>query len=153
MGKPFDFNTQLVAGNEGESDFVKYYADEGPVKSSDRSYDFLLANGKKVELKTDTYDMNDTMNFFMEMFGNVADSKIGGPWRALQDGVDFFVYYFPKNKIFFWFETTTLCKALDVVIAGNYIKPKEIRNKGWTTLGYAVPRESINGAVLKINSF
>lgn len=143
MDELFDFDTQLKIGNEGESDFMSLYKDLEPIKSKDRSVDFVLASGKTVELKTDTYDMDSTPNFFMEMFGNIADAKIGGPWRAMQDGVDYFVYYFRKNRTFFWFDTVTLCRHLDSIIASNDIMPKEIRNKGWTARGYAVPREKL----------
>jgi len=153
MDETFDFNTQLEIGNDGESDFQKYYSNLGPKKSKDRRIDFILADGKTVELKTDTYDMDKTPNFFMEIFGNIGDSSIGGPWRTMQDSIDFFVYYFPKNRTFFWFETVPLCLVLDGVIASNQLSPKEIKNKGWTARGYAVPRKALESVLLKQDTF
>jgi len=123
------------------------------LRVDDRRFDFVLKDGRTVELKTDTYHMQDTPNFFMEIFGNIAEEKIGGPWRALQDGVDFFVYYFPKNKTFFWFETRSLCKELDTLVAHGILVPKEIRNAGWVARGYAVPREALNQVLLRQDTF
>lgn len=143
MSRTFDFDEQLSVGNRGESDFIKFYSSMKPIKSQDRSIDFVLANGKTVELKTDTYDIERTPNFFMEIFGDITESKIGGPWRALQDGVTFFVYYFPKNRTFFWFDTVVLCRRLDDIVSRNSLLPKEIKNKGWSARGYAVPRAEL----------
>lgn len=153
MENVFDFDTQLEIGNDGEAAFRKYYRQLGPKKSNNRQFDFVLDDGKTVELKTDTYDMDKTPNFFMEMFGDIAEGKIGGPWRALQDGVFYFVYYFPKNKTFFWFETVKLCKLLDQVITQMGLIPKEIRNKTWTARGYAVPRMTVSAALLRQDTF
>lgn len=153
MNDLFDFDTQLEIGNNGESDFQRYYRALGPVKSLDRSIDFILKDGQTVELKTDTYDMRNTPNFFMEMFGDIVESKIGGPWRAMQDDVDFFVYYFPKNRTFFWFRTSTLCKHLDSIIARGQLNPKEIRNKGWSARGYAIPRQDLVSVIYKQDIF
>lgn len=152
MEEVFDFGTQLDIGNDGEADFQKYYHSLCPKKSHDRKIDFIFNTGKTVELKTDTYDMDKTPNFFMEMFGNTYDGKIGGPWRAMQDSVNFFVYYFPKNKTFFWFDTVRLCKLLDQLVAAG-LQPKEILNKGWKAMGYAVPRSAVTAALLKQDIF
>jgi len=153
MNELFDFDKQLEVGNEGESDFQKYYESLGPQKPKDRAIDFILANGTTVELKTDTYDMDKTPNFFMEIFGSIDEGKIGGPWRAMQDGVDFFVYYFPKNRTFFWFRTVSLCNRLDSVISNYSLAPKEIRNKGWTARGYAVPRDTLSDIEYRKDTF
>ena len=82
-----------------------------------------LADEKKLELKTDTYLMEDTENFFME---TESHGKPGGPWRALGDGIDFFVYYYIKNNSFFWFHPKSLCKKLDKLIRSGRFKPKTI---------------------------
>lgn len=152
MDEVFDFEEQLEIGNEGESAFKKRYAHLSPKKTKDRRIDFVLADGSTVELKTDTYDMARTPNFFMEMFGNVNEASIGGPWRALQDGVTYFVYYFAKNGVFFWFETVALCKALDTLIASGSYSPREIRNKGWIARGYTIPRKALEHVLLKQES-
>lgn len=149
----FDFGEQLVVGDDGERDFLKHYANLIPKKSDDRRIDFILGDGKKVELKTDTYDMSATQNFFMELFGNIDKGQIGGPWRAMQDNVDYFVYYFKKNKTYFWFESKSLCKHLDNIIAQGRLQPKIINNKGWAARGYAVPRSQLELVQLRKDSF
>ena len=149
MDDVFDFDTQLKVGNEGERAFLKRYAHLQPEKSLDRRYDFVLKNGKTVELKTDTYEMSRTPNFFMEIFGSVDEQKLGGPWRALHDGVTFFVYYFAKDGVFFWFETESLCKALDTLIASGNYSPRSIQNRGWAARGYTIPRALLMGILLK----
>ena len=153
MDEVFDFDIQLKVGVKGEADFKRYYSSLVPTKSVDRKQDFILATGQTVELKTDTYDMERTPNFFMELFGDMAKSKIGGPWRALQDGVEFFVYYFTKNRTFFWFRTTTLCARLDSIVASNQLTPKEIRNKQWAGIGYVVPRDMLTDIIYQQDTF
>lgn len=153
MDEVFDFDAQLEVGNDGEEDFKRYYKSLRPKKSEERKIDFILGDGQTVELKTDTYEMDKTPNFFMEMFGSVDESKIGGPWRAMQDGVNLFVYYFPKNKTFFWFKTEVLCKRLDSLVASGRFQPKEIRNKGWSARGYAIPRNELDEVLLKKDAF
>lgn len=149
----FDFDKQLSVGNEGETHFRQYYADLHPIKSDDTRFDFVIDKNRSVELKTDTYDMEATPNFFMEMFGDAVKGKMGGPWRALQDNVDFFVYYFPKNRTFFWFEPITLCSLLDDIIAQGQLEPKEIKNKTWSAIGYIVPREALQSVLIRKDVF
>jgi hypothetical protein len=145
MSKKFDFNKQMQTGDVGELHFSRHYAALNPVKSvEDLRYDFTLVNGKKVELKTDTYDMSATPNFFMEYFSDSAAMKVGGPWRAKQDSVDYFVYYFLKNKTFYWFDTEPMIKALEDYIAIYKPQLKSVRNKNWITQGFAIPRDSLS---------
>jgi hypothetical protein len=141
MSKTFDFNAQLGLGNLGELDFSRYYVNEKPVKSTDLAYDFLLGNGKKVEVKTDSYSMDRTGNFFMELYSDVRRMTLGGPWRAANDNVDLFVYYFQPNKTFFWFEPKTLCQELEKAVFQYHFPIRTIRNKSWETQGYAIPRD------------
>lgn len=150
--KVFNFKEQLEAGNSGERMFLLYYGPRTPVKSvADLAFDFTIDGDKKLELKTDTYSMTKTNNFFMERFGSVKTMKSGGPWRAKEDKLDFFVYCFEKEKTFFWFEPESLCKILDEFIKkSSYV---EIRNSGWTTRGYKVPRELCIPAAILIDTF
>src|SRR5271170_7514484 len=99
--KVFDFKAQMAIGDQGEKDFLERYTSLAPKKSTkDRAVDFILGDGKKVELKSDSYSMEETENFFMEIYGCITTSKLGGPLRAKADNIDYFVYYFPKNKTF-----------------------------------------------------
>ena len=154
MKKVFGFGEQLSIGNLGEQDFLKYYKELSPKKSlDDKAIDFTLGDGKLVELKSDSYDLNLTPNFFIEMYGNVENSSFGGPFKAMKDKIDFFVYYFPKNKTFFWFDTVKLCYTAEKIILDLKLKPKYIRNKTWTTLGYAINRDSLKEILIKTDIF
>jgi hypothetical protein len=152
--KKFDFNTQLSTGDVGEKDFQKYYSELNPEKSAeDLKYDFKLINGDTLELKTDTYDMDATPNFFMEYYSDMRKMKVGGPWRAFQDEVDVFVYYFLSNRTFFWFRTKTLHEALEKYISESNPRLKSVPNKGWITQGFTVPREILTPVILKKDIF
>lgn len=147
--KYFNFKDQLRIGDLGESDFIKTYKRLKPEKSKNLQIDFLLNNGKTVELKTDSYDMNKTPNFFMEQFTVNGEKKnLGGPWRSKDHKIDCFVYYFLNNKVFYWFTPETLCEFLDEFIVVNKLKPISIPNKDrggnfYEALGFKIPRESL----------
>lgn len=85
--------------------------------------------------------MNKTPNLFCEYMGNADKGTLGGPWRAAKDKVDYFVYYYVNDKTFLWYKSVPLVAFLDGWIKGK--KPKEIRNKSYTTLGFAVPRDDV----------
>ena len=134
----FNFHTQKKAGKSGEDLFALCYPEINPSPADDLSYDFNSDIGK-IEVKTDTYSMLKTPNFFLERYGCSEKRQPGGPWRSLKDGVDYFVYFFVDDLTFFWFKPKAFCKFLDKHTAG--LKMKEIKNKSWITLGHAFPRE------------
>ncbi len=156
-GKVFNFKDQLRIGDIGESDFTKIYEKLEPVKSvKNRKIDFTLNNGKTVELKTDSYPMAKTVNFFMEKNTILPDGTelMGGPWRSKEHKLSYFVYYYMNDKVFFWFDPVTLCKYLDKYIKKNKVKPIAIPNrdgKGQTfrSYGYKIPRADIVDVLLK----
>lgn len=154
--KVFNFNDQRRIGDVGESDFIKIYEDLKPIKpEKDLRVDFTLSDGKTVELKTDSYDMAKTVNFFMEQFTvSGKNSKLGGPWRTKEDKIDFFVYYFLNNKVFFWFSPISLCQFLDKYIVENKLKPISIPNRdnkggNYEAIGFKIPRESLKEIMIK----
>jgi hypothetical protein len=151
--KVFDFQKQKKVGDSGESEFVSFYKKEKPIKSKDRKIDFIIKSGRTIELKTDTYPMKKTENFFMELHSDSRKETLGGPWRALRDGVDFFVYYYQNDTIFFWFETKKLCNALDRIIKKESPVLKRVRNRGWDASGYIIPRDLLQGIELRIDTF
>src|ERR1700761_3813752 len=96
INQVFNFKTQLSVGNTGEKEFLIRYPS---FKQADGiKYDFITPEEQTIELKTDTYSMEKTENFFMEFHSNVNSQTLGGPWRAARDKVDFFVYYFIRDK-------------------------------------------------------
>ncbi len=152
--KKFDFKSQMKVGNSGESDFKQYYAELEPLKSvEDLKYDFTLKNGKTIELKCDTYPMEKTPNFFMEYYSDVNKEKIGGPWRAAKDNIDYFCYYFNKNKVFYWFNPNELVSFLDTYIELNQPNYKYIGNRGWVTNGIAIDRDIVGHLVKRKDIF
>lgn len=151
MPRQFNFKTQLNVGNVGEEMFLNHYKKRQARKADGRKHDFLVDESKTVELKTDTYSMFKTPNFFMEKFGNIETKALGGPWRAAEDKLDFFVYFFIKEKTFFWFEPKALVAILDPIILD--MKPKIIDNKTWAAIGYTVARDLCNSACLLQETF
>jgi hypothetical protein len=152
MGKFFDWQEQLDVGDVGEKDFLQYYKDLKPIKSKDLTVDFWLKNGWSVELKTDTYDMNKTPNFFMELYGN-EQKKLGGPWRAKKDCLNLFCYYFKKNKTFFWFEPSSLVDLIDQIILKDKLSTVDIVNDGWTAVGYKIARKDVESLLIRKDIF
>lgn len=136
--RTFTWQKQFNVGKNGERIFAELYPNL--IKTDGRISDFTL-NGDGVELKTDTYSMDKTENFFMEYFGNVDKAKIGGPWRAANDKVKWFVYMFIKEKKCFWFDSIELVAFLDKYV--TKLKPKTVRNPGYEAMGYAVPRDAL----------
>lgn len=140
----FKFNTQLDVGAEGEKLFLSLYPWLN--KADGIKYDFER-DGKTVELKTDTYSMDKTPNFFMEKFSDKNRSTFGGPWRAAKDNVDFFVYMFLQEKKCFWFRSKDLTTFLDPYCANK--RTVDVHNKTWVTCGYLVPRKDVEHLVIR----
>jgi hypothetical protein len=137
----FSFKKQLAVGSAAEEAFLSGYR-EPIILAHHLTYDFKrISDGAKLELKTDTYDMHKYPNFFLERWGNVAEKKPGGPWRARRDRVDVFIYFFSQHGVYFEFiDIKELCARADKVIKRKSTKEFMIKNKGWMTHGYAVPR-------------
>ena len=134
----FGWHEQLSVGNKGERYFQTLYP--SAVKTNGRVDDFVL-NGKRIELKTDTYSMAKTPNFFMEYVGNTKSGAIGGPWRTCKDNIDYFVYLFLYDKKLFWFNACELSKFLDEKI--KTMKPKRVKNATYEAYGFAVNRDEV----------
>lgn len=155
----FNFTDQQRIGDVGEADFVRIYEKLEPKKSlTDFKIDFTLNNGKTVELKTDSYDMEKTPNFFMEQLTvSGPNSNLGGPWRSKEHKVDCFVYYFMKNKVFFWFDPVSLCEFLDKFITEYSLRPISIPNRDnrggyYEAIGFKIPRDSLTPVLLREHS-
>ena len=149
--KVFGFQKQLKIGDKGEKFFLKCYKNRGAKKVKIRDYDITIDDEQKVELKSDQYRMDETENFFFERYGNDNNMTNGGPWSALDNNVKYFVYCFVYDKTFFWFETNKLCEFLDNEIENH--KPKRIRNNGWASIGFAIPREKVQHLVIQQDTF
>ena len=93
----FDFNTQLTLGKEGEEKFAslypcfKYNNDENC-----KEPDFVhKETGSIAEVKYDDSarakkdSHGKQLNFFVEQYSNSKQMTLGGPFRAVQEGVDY----------------------------------------------------------------
>jgi hypothetical protein len=137
--KKWNFQVQLEFGNRGEELFHERYPRRLEVYPG-REYDFIVSSSReKLELKTDSYNIDKSPNFFFERYSDVNKKTPGGPWRAKKDKVDIFCYYFVRHNIWFEFrDIPNLVKKL------NELTKKQglvfIKNRGWITGGYKVKR-------------
>jgi hypothetical protein len=142
--KVWDMKTQVAIGEKGEELFLRYYPDL--TRLDGRKGDFIGFSGRKIELKTDSRTTRDTLNFFMERIRNESTGLPGGPWQSAASEVYYFVYLF-ADGIIYWFETAALVSHLEAHEA-KY-KVHRIFNKGWTAVGWLVPRESLEELIVK----
>lgn len=141
----FSFKEQLEVGNKGEALFQKHY--HSPLVLIPEHYaDFKrVSDGKVVELKTDTYAMAKTPNFFIERYSDFSKKSPGGIWQSATKRVNVFCYLFIQDGTYFEFDLRALVKELtpiadEIEAAGKF---KWIRNRAWTTAGFAYPREKL----------
>jgi len=144
--KIYDFKKQLSIGDEGEKLFLELYSHKGARKSDILKFDFYLHCGATVELKTDTYSIKRTKNFFIERWSDFRNKRPGGPF---QSEADFFVYLFIKQKVFYWFRRQELLDFLSTKRYGLVA----IKNKGYTTMGYKVSRRDVKHLCIGIDKF
>ena len=139
----FTFAQQLKVGDRGEALLKDSYPHKLIKSEKDLRYDFYCpATASKVELKTDTYKMDKTPNFFMEKYSDLHSLKLGGPWRANQDNVDIFIYMFINDNTYYEFtDIPKLIDRLDEIT--KKLRMTNIRNSSWTTGGYRIPRKDI----------
>lgn len=137
----FDFQEQIKVGDQGEKMFQELWHEKIKLHPG-RDGDFISELGVKYELKTDTYPLIKTPNFFIERYSDGSRKTPGGPWQAVEHGCGKFLYLYKNDKILFEFsELAKLCEYLDQYLENkSYI---QIKNKGWTTIGYKVPREDL----------
>lgn len=140
QNKVWNFKQQLKVGDRGEEIFLERYPRKIKLYPG-REYDFTVQSSReKLELKTDSYNIEKTDNFFMERWSCMDRKKPGGPWRAAKDEVDIFCYYFVRNNIWFEFrDLPALVERLDEVTKKKGLV--FIKNKGWITGGFKLRRE------------
>jgi hypothetical protein len=135
MSKLHDFKTSLAIGEIGQKKLQELWPELVPTDG--RTGDFLLPGGLKVEVKSDSYKHQDTENFFIERYSDVNKKTNGGPWQSAEHGCSVFVYFFVNDGIAYVFDLDKLLLRLAEICPTGLIY---IRNKGWTTGGYKVPR-------------
>lgn len=141
--RTFDFKEQLAKGEKGEEKFLSAYPDL--TRLDGRKGDFVGFSGRKIELKTDSRSTRDSPNFFMERYRN-DEEQPGGPWQSQASAIYYFVYLF-ADGIIYWFETAALVNYLEE--HKTEYKTRRIFNKGWTAVGWLVPRASLESLIIK----
>lgn len=133
-----NFKSSLSKGQAGEELLLTLWP--GLIKLDGRRSDFKTSEGETVELKTDSYTVEKTANFFIELMSDIMKLKVGGPGQALKNGTTYFAYMYPASRVLYVFETTKLVKAMERLLISEQLVPCLIRNKSWVTLGVKVPR-------------
>lgn len=138
------FWDSLKVGTRGEELLIQHYH-EPLVVIPDRYADFRrVTDGKTVELKTDTYNVTKTQNYFFERYSDFHKKTPGGPWRARKDRVGVFVYYFVRSNLYFNFEDVkALCKEIERIVKRKKQGLILVKNRGYITAGYTIPRDSL----------
>lgn len=142
MNKPH-FHNDLKFGQAAEQLLASIFA--GLTLTDGRSGDFTDTEGNKVELKCDRYSMLKTPNFFIEHYGDLSAGKLGGPYKASKDDCKYFIYYYSIEGVGYVWQTSQLLEEL----AKLTLKPVEVVNKRWTTIGYKVPRALLEKFAIK----
>ena len=133
----FKWSTQLSVGNSSQEAFFRRYEEQLLKRKGNHSGDFeVMLTGKVLELKSDQYKSTD--NFFMERWSKKDEKKPGGPWQAQEHGSDYLIYWFPKQEELFLFDIPTLVLALNPIV--ETLKPVDVWNHSYTTVGYKVPK-------------
>lgn len=136
-----NFAKSKLIGQKGEELFMKLYP--VPLEHLDgRKGDFrVVSTGELLELKSDSYDIAKTANFFMERFSNFDRKTDGGPWQSLEHGADLWVYWYTTNLRAFVFNTKELVEFLDENL--HKYQERLVQNERHTTVGYKVPRSEL----------
>lgn len=144
--KTWDFKAQIEIGNQGEAWLkTNYHQQLQKVDKLSPVGDFMRTDGKIIEIKTDTYPIERTPNFFFEMYSNLDSKSLGGPWRAYDKGADIFLYFYVSSGVYYEFEDLhKLVRLTDEIIKTKKLRPIYIRNRGWTTTGYKIEREWVS---------
>ena len=148
MTTTFSFDKQLEMGKEGEAMFNKLYGHVFEYNNSKdvKAPDFVhKETGAIVEVKYDdsvrAHRDKDgkQINFFVEQFSCADNMSLGGPFRAVEEGVDYFVYMFKEPfRIFIMDCQKFRDRAAELIYNGNY-RESYIKNRGWYTSGYCLP--------------
>jgi hypothetical protein len=144
----YGWKASLEKGVQGELKLVEMWPEL--TRLAGKAADFLLPDGTAVELKTDSYDMNETSNYFIERYSDVDKGKIGGPWQAFGRGATLFAYMYSKNAVVHVFKTTDVMKAVEAMEKAGTLKPVQIHNRSHVTVGYKVPRVALEHLLLKV---
>lgn len=135
-----NFKRSLEKGQKGEELLLKIWP--GLKRLDGRKHDFVIEEtGETLELKADSYSIDRTQNFFIELVSNYQGFKVGGPAQALKNGTQYWVYMYAASSVYYVFETAKLVEELNKLLITEQLSPSLIPNKNYTTIGVKVPRK------------
>lgn len=133
------FISSLAKGKHGEDIYFEHRKDEIERLDGYKSDFRCIKTGKGLELKTDSWSLAKTPNYFFEHIRNTKTGAPGGPWQALASGSEIFVYMYVNDLTYFTFDTTKLVERLNEIIIP--IRATNVYNASYITQGYKVPRD------------
>lgn len=141
-----NFAIDLSVGRIGELAFI--HACQGSVEPLDGREGDCKVKGSnvKLEIKTDSYDMNKTPNLFIEKYRSAQ--RAGGPWQALEHGCKYYVYCFSKNAQIFVFETKKLVERMELLHDSKNLTLTSVGNGSYTTRGLKIHRDWVTDLML-----
>lgn len=159
---PFGFREQLKIGLEGEKLFLQLYHQFYLINNekNNRLPDFIhRKTGALVEVKYDDsnraiLDENGKqLNLFIEKYSDYGHKTLGGPFRAVKEKCDYYVYIFKKPCRIFLMDASLLAEKADLLIQSNVYPAKIIPNRNYNTLGYALPISEFMSCVVAEEEF
>ena len=134
-----NFKSDLAKGQASEHDFYMKYQ-HCITRTDGRRGDMEINKcGSILELKSDYYDHDKTSNFFIERFS--YDDKPGGVWQSAAAKVTYFIYWWPQTGQTYIFNVQQLLRKLNKLTKSMELV--EVRNQGYVTRGYKVPRSAL----------
>ena len=130
----YTFKDSLAQGTAGELRFLAMF----PLlqMTDGRKADFILPNGRKADLKTESRSTAQTANFAIELYSSV--DRPGAIERAVNDNIDYIVYMFADKKLFAF-----LAIQLLQYIHNAKHRIVMVPNAGYETCVMLVPRAAI----------
>lgn len=136
-----NFKRSLAAGAAGETRLHAMFPSW--TRTDGRIEDFIMPNGDKVDLKTESRSSLDTPNIAAEL--SSSDGRPGAIERAVNDSVKYIIFLFADDVYFMY-------RAVDLLAYMNTAKHRTVRipNQGWTSTIMLVPRETIKHLEVQI---
>ena len=107
-------------------------------RTDGRRADFIMPDGRTVELKTESRTTKETPNLALEL--ESSPGKPGAIERAVRDGVTFIIYWFADDK-YFVYQPSTLLAYLTLHNSKHRII--KVRNATYFTTVCLVPRDAL----------
>jgi hypothetical protein len=141
-----NFQADLSRGRIGELAFI--HACQGTVEPLDgREGDARVVGTRtKLEVKSDSYDMDRTTNFFMEKYR--SGNRPGGVYQSLEHGCKYYIYIYVPNAEIFIFDCAALAERLDLLHDSRNLTLTSVGNGSYTTRGLKVHRDWVTDLML-----